>query len=441
MSGDLAGAAARLLEGRTSRRGLLIRLAVAGSAIAVAPLRYLLRPGTAMAVITCSQCGGGARCCDGWTDFCCVINNGINACPSYTYIAGWWKCTNYTGTNICHSQGVRYYIDCNRKPGMHCPHGCSCANGSCSNRSTCCNVFKYGQCNTQVPADDGGRLPGDQVREPVHAVPRHLQLYDVRGQQHLRPRRAVPEDRSAAGLAVHGPARRRRGRVRMTALVVVETILLVLLSVLVVGLLRSHAEILRRLESGDVPQRSAAPELAIAQPRDDAPAPADVGGVTLGGDAVQIAVGAPGTRTLLAFLTSGCSVCGGFWQALREGAAASAPGGARVVIVTRDSSMESPSRLRDLAPADLPVIMSSQAWEDYRVPLAPYFVLLDGGSGTVEGEGAAESWPQVASLLRDAMDDQAEAERHGDRVERDLASAGIGADHASLYSAQVEAGD
>jgi hypothetical protein len=97
----------------------------------------------------------------------------------------------------------------------------------------------------------------------------------------------------------------------MTALVVVETMLLVLLSVLVVGLLRSHAEILRRLESGEVPQRSAAPELGIAQPRDDAPAPADVGGVTLGGDAVQIAVGAPGTRTLLAFLTSGCSVCGG----------------------------------------------------------------------------------------------------------------------------------
>lgn len=227
----------------------------------------------------------------------------------------------------------------------------------------------------------------------------------------------------------------------MTALVVVETMLLVLLSVLVVGLLRSHAEILRRLESGDLPQRSTAEALAIAQPRDDAPAPADVGGVTLGGDAVQIAVGAPGTRTLLAFLTSGCSVCGGFWQALREGAAATAPGGARVVVVTRDSSMESPSRLRDLAPADLPVIMSSQAWEDYRVPLAPYFVLLDGASGTVEGEGAAESWPQVASLLRDAMDDQAEAERHGDRVERDLASAGIGAEHTSLYSAQVEAGD
>ena len=225
----------------------------------------------------------------------------------------------------------------------------------------------------------------------------------------------------------------------MTALVAVETILLVLLSVLVAGLLRSHAEILRRLEAGGVERPAAAPELALAQPRDDAPAPADVGGVTLGGDAVQVAVGAPGTRTLLAFLTSGCSVCGGFWQALRDGA--TPPGNARVVVVTRDSSMESPSRLRDLAPPELPVIMSSRAWDDYQVPLAPYFVLLDGDSGTVEGEGAAESWDQVASLLRDAIDDQREAERSGDRVERDLAAAGIGPEHPSLYSTQVEAGD
>jgi hypothetical protein len=225
----------------------------------------------------------------------------------------------------------------------------------------------------------------------------------------------------------------------MTALVAVETILLVLLAVLVAGLLRSHAEILRRLEAGGVERQPAAPPLALAQPRDDAPAPADVGGVTLGGDAVQIAVGAPGTRTLLAFLTSGCSVCGGFWQALRDGA--TAPGGARIAIVTRDADMESPTRLRELAPAELPVIMSSRAWDDYQVPLAPYFVLLDGDSGTVEGEGAAESWDQVASLLRDAIDDQRAAAGSGDRVERDLASAGIGPGHASLYSAQVEAGD
>jgi len=37
----------------------------------------------------------------------------------------------------------------------------------------------------------------------------------------------------------------------MTALVVVETVLLVLVSLLVAGLLRSHAEILRRLNAID----------------------------------------------------------------------------------------------------------------------------------------------------------------------------------------------
>src|SRR5262249_35808831 len=36
-----------LLEKRTSRRSLLIRTAVAGSALAVAPLRFLIRPETA----------------------------------------------------------------------------------------------------------------------------------------------------------------------------------------------------------------------------------------------------------------------------------------------------------------------------------------------------------------------------------------------------------
>jgi hypothetical protein len=146
----VAGAASRLLERRTSRRGVLVKAAVAGSALAVGPLRYLLRPGSALAVVTCRTCGGG-RCCDGWTEFCCVINGGVNACPPYSYMAGWWKCTSYRGRQLCKTSGVRYYIDCNRKPGSSCPGGCRCANGSCANRSTCCNVFRYGQCNTQVP--------------------------------------------------------------------------------------------------------------------------------------------------------------------------------------------------------------------------------------------------------------------------------------------------
>ena len=42
-------------------------------------------------------------------------------------------------------------------------------------------------------------------------------------------------------------SRARAGRERMTVLVAYETVLLVLLVLLVAGLLRSHAEILRRL--------------------------------------------------------------------------------------------------------------------------------------------------------------------------------------------------
>ena len=113
-----------LLEQRTSRRGALARAAVAGSAFAVAPIRYLVRPGTAWAVLRPADCAHGSKCTDGYTAFCCEIQHGNNACPPDTYIAGWWKCTSYTGNGLCHDEGVRYYIDCNH--------------------------FRYGQCNTQI---------------------------------------------------------------------------------------------------------------------------------------------------------------------------------------------------------------------------------------------------------------------------------------------------
>ena len=31
-----------------------------------------------------------------------------------------------------------------------CNGGCHCTKNDCGNRSTCCNVFRYGQCNTEV---------------------------------------------------------------------------------------------------------------------------------------------------------------------------------------------------------------------------------------------------------------------------------------------------
>ena len=137
------------LERRISRRGAIARGALAGSALAVAPMRYLLRPGTAWAVIQPGSCSSGL-CTDGYTAFCCEIEHGSNRCPDGTYVAGWWKCTDYRGSGLCSDQGYRYYLDCNRAPGTGFPGGCQCANENCNERRVDCNHFRYGQCNTQI---------------------------------------------------------------------------------------------------------------------------------------------------------------------------------------------------------------------------------------------------------------------------------------------------
>ena len=151
MTERIARAVSRAFGRRVSRRGFLSKVALVGSAVAVAPIRFLTRPVSARAIIRCANCAGGRLCCDGWTSFCCTINGGRNACPANTYMGGWWKCTDYRGSGACSAEGVRYYVDCNRTEGRSCPEGCHCAGDNCDNRSTCCNVFRYGQCNVDVP--------------------------------------------------------------------------------------------------------------------------------------------------------------------------------------------------------------------------------------------------------------------------------------------------
>ena len=149
LAAAFADRVASLFDRRMSRRSALTKTAIAGSALAVAPVRYLVRPGTAWAVIGPNQCGSGL-CLDGYTAFCCEIERGRNTCPNGTYIAGWWKCSSYQGGGLCHNEGVRYYVDCNRIPGHVFPGGCQCARGDCNRRRVDCNHFRYGQCNTQV---------------------------------------------------------------------------------------------------------------------------------------------------------------------------------------------------------------------------------------------------------------------------------------------------
>lgn len=208
----------------------------------------------------------------------------------------------------------------------------------------------------------------------------------------------------------------------MTVLVAVETVLLVLVLILVAGLLRSHAELLRRL--GTSPDAAGAPAVPRRDPGEPAPA---ISGSTPAGDAVGLSFeGVTATPTLLAFLTTGCSTCAGFWDELGEHRL---PAGVRTVIVTHGAEREQPARLQTLARQRVPVVMSSAAWEQYAVPGAPYFVLVD---HSVRGEGVATTWRALTSLVADAIkDDELSVPRRG--VDETLAAAGIGPEHPSLY--------
>ena len=228
-----------------------------------------------------------------------------------------------------------------------------------------------------------------------------------------------------------------------TVLLVLETVLLALVIVFVVGLLRSHAEILRRLaaiDGGGAEGRSV-PERMIAT----GTASFDIVGETLTGDSVKVRMGAGSPTTLLAFLSSGCAACGPLWEHL--GQDPQIPAAARLVIVAKGPEQESMTSLRQLAPAAQEVLMSSTAWVDYSVPASPHFVLVDGASGTIAGRGTAASWEQIASMVKQAMSDTSQAASHtadtrvrttserAGRAETALAAAGIAAGHPSLYPA------
>jgi hypothetical protein len=145
----LVNKAAGVLERKSSRRGFLLGSAMVGSAVAVAGCAPGTQPGTPYSHIT--DCAGGL-CTDGYTEFCCTINNGINACPSGSFAGGWWR-ADYS--SFC--SGTRYYIDCMQFCcGPNLGNGfcascteCTCA-GGCDTRRIYCNYFRYGQCHQEI---------------------------------------------------------------------------------------------------------------------------------------------------------------------------------------------------------------------------------------------------------------------------------------------------
>ena len=198
----------------------------------------------------------------------------------------------------------------------------------------------------------------------------------------------------------------------MAVLVTLLAVVVALLALLVAGLLRSHAEILRSLhglgidpDAPETPSRPAGAAVPRAEARvEPRPAPAIVG-FTPSGDAASIAVVGTGRSTLVAFLTSTCTMCAEFWSAFSDATRYPVPGDARVVVVTKGEEAESPTRLRSLAPAGVPVVMSSTAWDAYAAGFAPYFAYVDGPSGQIVGEGMAATWDDLVEMLERALAD------------------------------------
>jgi hypothetical protein len=131
-----------------------------------------------------------------------------------------------------------------------------------------------------------------------------------------------------------------------------------------------------------------------------ATSPVDMEGVTPGGARVAVAViGAPDPLLLL-FLSASCQGCRDLWDGTAELRQA-LPAGVRIVIVTRGNDQEDAAAIADVAPADVEVVMSSDAYLAYRVHGPPFLVVIDGG--VVRTEGVAWGVGETARATREAL--------------------------------------
>jgi hypothetical protein len=161
--------------------------------------------------------------------------------------------------------------------------------------------------------------------------------------------------------------------------------------------------------------------------------------VTAADEEVALSLVGARTSTLLAFLSSGCVTCLDFWNAFaREQGVL--PEGIRLVVLTKGPEQESASRVAELSPPGITVVMSTQAWVDYEVPMSPYFILVDGPAGAVRGEGAASSWRQLTDLMGQALADTGRSSKGTRRVPASAAERESRID-AELLAAGIRPGD
>lgn len=232
------------------------------------------------------------------------------------------------------------------------------------------------------------------------------------------------------------------------AVVIVLGLIVLLLGLLVAGLLRSHAEILRKLDSlgagvdaGDHPHGEEH-RLTLAPTRDRVGQAPDIAGLNPDGEPVVVSASVGSDPLLIAFLSTSCSSCTVFWENLDRPTQIFGDRRHRILITTLGETEESPTRAQSLARGDADVVMSTQAWQDYDVPGAPYFVVVDPKDGVI-GQGSAMTFDSLQQFLVDSTNDRRwdRSRRLGRRVDLDdakqvdeeLRRAGIEPGDKSLY--------
>jgi hypothetical protein len=247
----------------------------------------------------------------------------------------------------------------------------------------------------------------------------------------------------------------------VTVIIAIACALLIVAAIFVTALTASYAQLEARVEQLADPARQSIPIELTSQP---APVPTGVGGAigrtahdlvgtSIDGDAISLLTVGVEHFTLLAFLSSGCRTCGRFWEALRREGAPSMGDDTRLVVLTKGADAESPTELARVADG-VDFVMSTDAWRDFEVPGTPFFILVDGRTGTVGGEGTAMGWDEVRNLVALGRGDASlvsgvdtsgrkpasDAEREA-VVDQILMDAGIFPGDPSLYPGQGEQPD
>ncbi len=170
------------------------------------------------------------------------------------------------------------------------------------------------------------------------------------------------------------------------------------------------------------------------------PAPlANLSGPTPDGGTTSIPLTGSRGYSLLAFLSTTCTSCQPFWQGLSDDLSFS---GARPIVVTKDPGEESPGEIARLTTGPVTTLMSSDAWDAFKVPATPYFALVDNSNARVVGEGSAANWGRVGEMVSRAIADHSHplhsstSARKAD-VDEELKEAGIEPGDQRLYRPPV----